>query len=971
LYVLLQYFYYYLRTRQLSQQVVYLQFFFLLYHRLFLGSLGTGLVAYYPLDGGSSNDFSGNGYHGTVRGSAYQIVADRYDFPSSAFQLSGSNAFIELPGTPFNFQNSFSFSIWVYPFNTQASYATVLDKSSWLTGTGGTGGFSFNQEADNINFMRFGYVYSTGYFWSTYPPTLLTVNKWNHVVVTKNDDFINLYLNSMNVYSGHSGHVSIVDNDNKPLLIGALNGGYTNPATQANAFYNGIVDDIYFYNRELTVNEVLKLYQLETPTSQPTSQPSRQPSGQPTRQPSSQPTIQPSALIIGQSSSLKEGLVAHYPFDGGSANDKSGNGFNGIKRGSITSVVNRFGNVRSALGFNGVDTYVEVPHGGAFTFRFYMSVCLWIKPSSQQMPFATLLDKSHYHGCAGDFCGWWFGQAEGATSAYTLAFYQSGLSYQMATLPGISLGGWNHLCFTKNNAIFRTFLNGQFVGAVTSTAVSPVLNGNLPLVIGATSADGATNPVTTLRFLYNGSIDDIFIYNRTLSSDEVQMIYSFDSPTSQPSNHPSSQPSNLPSAQPSGQPSVQPSVQPTSLPTNRQKYISSSSIDLTSINKVQGISFTGGVGFSNVGCNVDGDQYSDVLLGGSNTVYLIYGSTVLSSSGPPFSSRSVKIVGRNEDDGFGYAVACADVNGDGLDDMIIGAPFSSPSRTGTVYLIWGHRSLPSFLNISQSSFSFFGVTIRGAGVGFLTGMSLSTADINGDGLSDILIGAPSNIFTTALSGKVYVVLGQPLQTFSTSAVIELLFLNSSRGFSLGYFSSNDGLGYSVNGLGDINGDGFEDFAAVAASVNDAFIVFGRNSTVENINLSSLSPNQGFILSSLRTPWAIGGIGDFNGDLIDDFAVADMFGVFVVFGRLSSFIRVQFPLPSLRLFRVQLRLLSLLMVNHFHRKFVIAITQLILESLLTEQVMLMVMVMKISSLVICMGTDQKRLFSTEGKTVIVI
>jgi hypothetical protein len=511
-------------------------------------TLRLGLVAYYPFDGGSSGDLSGNGYHGTVYGTAYQIVADRFGFPSSAFQLSGSNAYIELPGQPFNFQNSFSFSIWVYPFGTQTSYAVILDKSSWLTGTGFTGGFFFNQEADVLNFMRLGYIYTSGFSWTSSPSNLLTVNKWNHVVITKKDDFVNIYLNSVNVLSVHSAHIPIVDNGNKPLIIGARNDGNTNPASGTSSFYNGIVDDIYFYNRELSVNEVKELYQFETPTSQPSRKPSSQPTSQPSSQPSLQPTIQPSIAILGSVSSLREGLIACYPFNEGSANDKCGNGNNGIMKGGVNTVPDRFGIPKGAMRFDGSSGFIEIP-GSQFNFVNDMSISFWMNASSSQIGYAILFDKSYYHNNpplpSFAASSWTIFQDVNNVNLYKFGYVPASGFVTSSGLQ-VSANSWKHVVFTKHDGILSVYYNGVLLSSSTFSSDKTILaNGNMPLLIGALN-QGPNYPVSTLNSYYRGCLDDIFIYNRTLTSDEVKLLYNFDSPTSQPSREPSSQPSTHP-----------------------------------------------------------------------------------------------------------------------------------------------------------------------------------------------------------------------------------------------------------------------------------------------------------------------------------------------------------------------------------------------------------------------------------------
>jgi hypothetical protein len=105
-------------------------------------------------------------------------------------------------------------------------------------------------------------------------------------------------------------------------------------------------------------------------------------------------------------------------------------------------------------------------------------------------------------------------------------------------------------------------------GLITSFSLKPlpvpVFFSDLPLIIG-TSKDVRINSHSVSYF--TGQLDDIFLYNRALSQDEIIQIYEFAAPTSLPSSQPSNFPTAVPSGQPTGFPSCQPSSQPTGLPS--------------------------------------------------------------------------------------------------------------------------------------------------------------------------------------------------------------------------------------------------------------------------------------------------------------------------------------------------------------------------------------------------------------------
>ena len=109
------------------------------------------------------------------------------------------------------------------------------------------------------------------------------------------------------------------------------------------------------------------------------------------------------------------------------------------------------------------------------------------------------------------------------------------------------------------------------------------------------------------------------------------------------------------------------------------------------------------------------------------------------------TQANVTLNGAAADDWSGYSVASAgDVNGDGLADVIVGAPLAYPSSAydaGSSYVIYGAAS-PS--NVDLASLGSSGFRIDGAAAGDLSGYSVASAgDVNGDGRADVIVGARS------------------------------------------------------------------------------------------------------------------------------------------------------------------------------------------------------------------------------------
>ncbi len=167
------------------------------------------------------------------------------------------------------------------------------------------------------------------------------------------------------------------------------------------------------------------------------------------------------------------------------------------------------------------------------------------------------------------------------------------------------------------------------------------------------------------------------------------------------------------------------------------------------------------------------------------------------------SQAGIRMVGEAASDRVGWAVARAgDVNGDRRMDVIIGAPSAGNNgrdSSGSAYVVFGQRSTAT---IDLASLGGGGFRIDGATQGDGAGFAVSTAgDVNGDGLADVVVGAPEadNNFREQ-SGSAYVVFGQ-----RTAAPVDLSALGA-RGFRIDGADSSEFAGCSVADAGDVNGD---------------------------------------------------------------------------------------------------------------------------------------------------------------------
>lgn len=326
-----------------------------------------------------------------------------------------------------------------------------------------------------------------------------------------------------------------------------------------------------------------------------------------------------------------------------------------------------------------------------------------------------------------------------------------------------------------------------------------------------------------------------------------------------------------------------------------------------------------GQAVSNAG-DINGDSFDDYIIaapGFSNSVgrvYVLYGSNKTS----PLDVIDITSIPANNEGHTGFRIssyavepnllgfsvsAAGDFNGDGFADFVVSVPGVMDNQmaiTGAAYLVLGSATLADFMIEDITSNSANGIFIIGGssnndgdGAGYVV---RSAGDLNGDGYDDILVGAPSVIYSSNLCGAVYVIYGRDSSTGSFSDID----LNNYFDHVILGKDGNIRIGYSISGIGDFNGDGLDDFMIGSGDVETSYgpstgvvyVIYGNtgfNGFVELVSFVT-GPNTGFRIRGgfeSRAGGTLAGGGDINGDGLADILVGGAMRVYAIYGQVGE------------------------------------------------------------------------------------
>jgi hypothetical protein len=459
-----------------------------------------GLVGYWSFNEGTSTtatDFSGNRNTGTLTtnggslptwtngklGKALSIASVDQSYvnvsSNNTLTISGSHT-ISAWVRPTAIPSSGEFSTIAGKYGTlnNVNYALFLDNAALSAG-------------DGIGFI----FYNDGTCWAKFSSTP-QIGRWYHLVgvFDTNATTMTLYVNG--VQQAQSGTCSLPTGTGE-FWIGRDRG-------TSLGYWDGTIDEVRVYNRALSASEVAKLYQ------------------------SGALKINASSADLDNGSSLENGLVAHWTFDGKDLTDKvydvSGQGNHGVITTSDGSahtattsmkVLGKLGQALRFVDFGGGDgDVVDIPNSGSVADNLTnMSIGVWFKApvGAGNNMFVTKLN-------IGPFRGWSFGVVSAGHIEFQTS--QDDTNYHGSiTTSTYDDNQWHYAVAALSggaNGTITIYVDGASQSAVSDDS-------------GAPSSYSAPHDIWMGNHIlgadFNGPLDDIRIYNRALSPAEVQQLY--------------------------------------------------------------------------------------------------------------------------------------------------------------------------------------------------------------------------------------------------------------------------------------------------------------------------------------------------------------------------------------------------------------------------------------------------------------
>ena len=207
-----------------------------------------------------------------------------------------------------------------------------------------------------------------------------------------------------------------------------------------------------------------------------------------------------------------EGLVGWWPFTGNAA-DSSGNGNNGSTT-NATLTADRFGNTNSAYAYNGVDSRIDVADAASLRVK-KISISVWVLSNISAVKQIVYKASLTAEGEAYSLNSGIFGGAKVGSNCVPAVGWK-GISFKQP----LGVSAWEHLVFTYDGVVFKAYRNGLLDSSSASSGdIDQCIGGGLRFGFNHKRYFASTGDP------FDGVIDDIGIWNRALTADEVKHLY--------------------------------------------------------------------------------------------------------------------------------------------------------------------------------------------------------------------------------------------------------------------------------------------------------------------------------------------------------------------------------------------------------------------------------------------------------------
>jgi hypothetical protein len=230
--------------------------------------------------------------------------------------------------------------------------------------------------------------------------------------------------------------------------------------------------------------------------------------------------------------------------------------------------------------------------------------------------------------------------------------------------------------------------------------------------------------------------------------------------------------------------------------------------------------------------DINGDEIDDFAIGvkfvdqaafNAGKTYVFFGKETGWSLNTSLSNADASFLGEDSTSEAGHVAAAGDINGDGINDIIIGGGFNDQAANdaGKTYIVFGKKTgWGKNISLANADASFLGET-----EGDYSGHRLAgVGDVNNDGIDDIIIaahGADANSIKNR--GKVYLIFGK------TSGWSQNASLSIAEASFVGPPVMNTSIGWNVCSASDINADGYSDFLIAAQNKSKIYLILGKSS----------------------------------------------------------------------------------------------------------------------------------------------